>query len=201
MSFGRKGITPGEEAMGAAGMRQGFGQSPVQSLASAPPGAGVRRFDVTPNPLVMLACLLFFGAVAAFMAYEMADPRGLILNGLIEFGPLGADIFFGVLALSAAAVAFTGGAAFITSLSGKSYLTLDANAIEGTTGIWSRTPVRIQYGLIKDVAMDEYEGKFSLKIVGRGGEKIVAASQNFNSVGEFEEFLDLLNERMAAARR
>ncbi|MBY6217572.1 hypothetical protein [Qipengyuania aquimaris] len=201
MGFGRKGLASGEIATGPAGMQQGFGQTPRQNLAAAPPAAGARQFDVTPNPLLMLFCLLFFGAVAAYLAYEVNDPRGLILNGIIELGPFGADIFFGVLALSAAGWALIGGAGFITSLSGKSYLRLDANAVESTSGVISRTPTRIQYALIKDIKLDEYQGKFSVEIVDRGGEKICAASQNFKSHDEFEEFLELLNERMAAVRR
>lgn len=51
--------------------------------------------------MIMLLCSAFFGACAALLGYEaFTNDRGLILNGIIEFGPFGATVFYWILAVS-----------------------------------------------------------------------------------------------------
>lgn len=196
MSFGRKGLAPGEEAI-AAIAPAGIGQT---AQAPRQASANIRKFDVTPKPLLMIACIVFFGAVSAFLLYEVFDPRGVVINGFITLGPVGADIFFGLLFLASAGAVVIGVSGLLSSLRGKSYLTLDGQAIEGLSGPLMRKQARIQYALIEDVKLSEYQGKHMVKIIGRNGDTIRTGSQDFRSDAEFGEFLDLLNERLAATR-
>ncbi|MDI1447187.1 hypothetical protein [Polyangium sp. 6x1] len=56
--------------------------------------------------------LVLFGACAAFFFYRsMTNDRGLILNGVIHFGPDGADVFYAVMGLLCALM---GGAALFS---------------------------------------------------------------------------------------
>ena len=198
MSFGRKGLAPGGRPAKLDGL------SPARSggLKGDPlAGHAVRKFDITPKPLSMFLCMILFGAGALVLVEKVLDPRGVVINGMITLGPLGADLLFGLLALFAVAAAFAGGLELVSGLTSKTFLTLDGNAVEGRGSPLSRKSRRLSYASIVDVSLSRYKGNHFVKIMSDNGEKIRIGSENFRSKDDFAEFLDLLGDRIASARR
>lgn len=61
-----------------------------------------------PYPEALLALVMFGGCAAFFYFKAVNNDRGLILNGLIEMGPEGADWFYGVMGFLSAGLALMG---------------------------------------------------------------------------------------------
>jgi hypothetical protein len=62
-----------------------------------------------PYREAILALLMFGGCAVFFYVKASNNDRGLILNGIIEMGPQGADWFYAILGILSAAMALVGG--------------------------------------------------------------------------------------------
>lgn len=183
--FGRKGL----DAEGVAPARQNRGVLPAPVT-----------FDVTPRPGKMLVGIVFFSAGAALIVMKLLDPRGVTINGVIELGPLGADILYGVLLLAILWLVGLGCIGLARSFGSKVLLTLDNQAITGPNSYLQSGTRRIAFGAVRSVDLMEVNGHQFVEIVGADGGKIKIGSANFRVSTEWPRFLAEINARMAHVR-
>ena len=179
----------------------GFGRKGIASTGSSGPARPAAattavKFDVTPKPWQMLFGFLFFGAAGAVLAGKVADPRGLIINGLIELSPGGADIFYGVLVATAALMSGAALLLLIKSFGAKMHVSLDNHAVTGPKFYASAGTVRIDFKSISNVDLQRVQNSEFLKITARDGRKIRVGQSNFRVASEWNQFLGELQRRM-----
>ena len=190
MSFGRKGLVAGQNI----GTKARSSAPLVQVAHDAQPES--YRFDITPKPWASGLMAIICAVAGYFMLRELADPRGVIINNLITLGPVGADIFFGLLFLVCAGSTILACANLKTGLTKTVWLRLEGDAIEGWSNPFSRQSSRIPYAQIRNVSVRQQGRHYFATIKGWQGETIRTASANFRSKTEFSRFLELLSERV-----
>jgi hypothetical protein len=183
--FGRKGL----DAEGVAPARQNRDVLPVPV-----------RFDITPRPGKMLLGIAFFSAGAALMVAKLLDPRGVNINGVIELGPLGADIFFVILLLATLWLVGLGCIGLARSFGSKVFVTLDNQAITGPNSYLQLGTKRIAFGAVRSVNLIDMNSHQFVEILAADGGKIKVGSGNFRVSAEWPRFLAEINARMAHVR-
>ena len=77
----------------------------------------IRTFRCRPSLAIALLGSLFFGACTAVLGYKaLTNDKGLTLKGILEFGPLGATIFFWILTVLSALFVLVGVWTILTTL-------------------------------------------------------------------------------------
>lgn len=156
-----------------------------------------RHFDYRPRWTIILLCVLFFGAGAAFMGAKAAgNDRGLILNGILELSPAGATIFYWVI--SALCLAFVALAAVmaVVRLMIPQRITLSEKSITVPRSRWSSEEVVIPYATISECNLSEVSGQRFVKIVHPGGTVTLTASM----LPRNEDFDEICSALRQAAR-
>lgn len=140
-----------------------------------------------------LAAGLFFGAGAAFLAHEASqNTAGLILNGVIELGPVGATRFYWVLAALCAGFVAAAAAALVLRVVRPQVLELGTDAMNVPGGFFQRRLSRVAYADIQDVSEVKISGQTILYVVA-GGRRVAVAASLFAdraSYAAVREFLD-----------
>ena len=157
------------------------------------------RFDVTPHPLKMFMVVALGLGVVPVLLVKLLDPRPMLLNGLIQFSAQGADIFYGILILASLAFAGAGIVGFVRSLGDKVWVTLDANAISGPSGMAASKSTRIAYNEIARCKMRQYRQHQWMDIKASDGRKIRVGSAVLRQEAEWPEFLAEFDRRLTAA--
>jgi hypothetical protein len=121
----------------------------------------VKTFRCRPSPKVMLLCGLFFGACAAVLGHKAStNTKGLVLDGIIGFGPAGASAFYWVLtALSILFVLAAGWTIFTTLVHGVPDVVLTGDAISFPAGFPIKRSVRLSYSDITGLSRSEVNGQ------------------------------------------
>lgn len=177
--FGRKGLSDARPAPNAA---------PLASRAL--------KFDVTPSPWKMLLGIFFFGTAALICFVKMRDPRGLLINHLIELGPVAADIFWAILIALIAVMVGLSFLGFVRSFGARVFLTLDENAISGPANWNGVRTVLIDYRAIRNLKHQK-SGKYeSVVIVGNGDRKIKVGMIHFRDESQWSSFIEALQNRI-----
>ena len=195
--FGRKGldslagdrVSPGQGAPAFAAAQR------TPAVASSPM-ASARKFDITPKRMPFIAAILFFGACTPVMLHLLLDPRGVIINGIIDLGPFGANVFFGVLLCVTLGLVALGAMGLIASFSGNRTITVDLNAFTAPASPISRKTTRMAFADIKNMSMTEAQGYEWVTIKDRKGQAVKIGGSDFQDENKFVEFLDLVAERM-----
>jgi hypothetical protein len=169
-------------------------------MQPAPRMIPTRKFDVTPKPLKMLLGIALFGAAACLFYVKMCDPRGVLINNLIELGPLGADILWGVLVFASLAMVAFAGLGLARSFGEKVYITLDSHAIVGPRNWNSNRLVRIEYRSIGNLNHSRISNHEFLAIKANDGRKIKVGQTHFRISGEWAEFLQDLQKNLSGIR-
>ena len=118
-------------------------------------------FRCRPSPKVMLLCGLFFGVCAAVLGHKAStNTRGLILNGIIEFDPSGASIFYWVLTVFSFLFVLAAGWTIVTTLvHGVPDVVLTDDAISFPAGFPVKRPFRLPYSEITGLSRSEVSGQ------------------------------------------
>lgn len=179
--FGQKGVGAAVEAR----IRREAGELP-QPL----------RYDVTPHPLKMLLGIVLFGACALVLAAKLGDPRGLLINGLIELSPAGADVFFALVALGSLAMTVFAAIGLFRSFGEKVYVTSDDQAIAGPLSYNGTRLTRIGFGAIREVKVRRVRDQELLVVVAVDERKIKVGKGNFRVASEWAAFMAELGKRL-----
>lgn len=153
-------------------------------------------FEVTPHPWRALFGACFFGAAGLLFYVKLRDPRGLLINHLIELDPQSADIFWAILMVASLAMAALAILGFVRSFGEKVFLSLDHHAISGPRNWNSNRLVRITYSTIIDAKFMRMRDQEMIVISSRDGRKIKVGQVHFRRSTEWPQFLALLDARM-----
>ncbi len=156
----------------------------------------VLKFDVTPKPAKMILGIAFFGAGALIFFDKLLDPRGIIINGLIELGPAGADIFYSVLILASAVFVAFGIVGLIKSFGEPTFIVLDSQSISGPTRYGGSSIARISFNAVRDVNVSSISNHEFLVVTGSDGRKIKVGQANFRNSSDWSHFLAELNAKL-----
>jgi len=109
----------------------------------------------------MLFCCLFFGACAAVLSHKAStNTRGLILNGIFEFSPSSASVFYWVLAALSVLFVVAGGLTILTTLvHGVPDVVLAADSISFPVGFPIKRPFSLPYSQITGLSRSEVSGQ------------------------------------------
>lgn len=149
----------------------------------------------------MYGSAAFFGFAAVVMLYKIGDPRGLLLNRVIELSPFGADIFFGILFLISAFAAGFSGFAIVRSFGEKLFLTLDAQTITGPRFYGLPGMISLRYSQIATLKQTAYDQHLGVVIQATDGRKIRIGTANFRDADQWPEFLHQLERRIGHSDR
>lgn len=135
----------------------------------------VLRYRYAPRLVPMLLAVLFFGVCLGFYVWRAkTNDRGLIINGLIELGEVGATRFFATFAALSAAFVAIGLWAISARLRRPRYLVLDEIALS-IPARFARKPRVIPYASIRDVQHLNVQGQSMLSVVTEDGKATIAA--------------------------
>jgi hypothetical protein len=154
--------------------------------------AGMLKFDVTPSPAKMLMGIVFSGGGALFFFDKLVDPRGLIISGMIELGPTGADVFYGVLIGGCLIFCLLAGYGLLNAFGERVFVTLDNISIAGPTRYNGTQVIRITYPMIGKVDLTRVNDQESVVITGKDGGKIRVSQTNFRNTSQWPQFLEEL---------
>jgi hypothetical protein len=109
----------------------------------------------------MLLCGMFFGLCAAVLGHKAStNTRGLILNGIIEFSPSGASIFYWILTVSSLLFVLVAGWIIVTTLiHGVPDIVLTNESISFPVGFPIKRPFRLAYSEITGLSHSEVSGQ------------------------------------------
>jgi hypothetical protein len=131
---------------------------------------------------IMLACIAFFGACAATMAHAaLTNDRGLILNGILEFGTQGATVFYWCVVGVSAVFVLMGTLGLISGFKNPGSIRLTATELSAPKNGFTRKATRIPLREIVDVGVQEIQKQRFLTVHHRSGKLSVAQSLLPNS--------------------
>jgi len=135
------------------------------------------EYPYKPRPLIMLFCILFFGAGALMMGHEaMTNAAGLIINGIIRLGVEGATWFFwGMTAVSALFVV-AGLFGLVNSATSKKSVRLTSQELLMPRTAFARAPTSIAVSDIVDVRTQQIQRQRFLNVYHRSGKVTIAQS-------------------------
>jgi hypothetical protein len=109
----------------------------------------------------MLLCCLFFGACAAVIGQKAStNTKGLILNGIIEFSPSSASVFYWVLAVLSVLFVVAGGWTLLTTfIHGVPDIVLTDDAISFPVGFPIKRAFTLPYSQITGLSQSEVSGQ------------------------------------------
>lgn len=178
--------------------RKGLAGMPDIRQSKSARSSGAIRFDVTPHPWKMLfaafACLF---AILMLLALAV-EGRGLILF-VIPLGPMGAQIFYVLMAMVCAVGLVHTVRGFVRSFGEKMWMSLDQRAIIGPNRYGGTNTVRIAFSGIIKVDLSSHSDDQYLVITGRDGKKIKVSSANFREPNEWSAFIEALDLRLNAS--
>jgi hypothetical protein len=143
---------------------------------------------------LMLACIAFFGACAATMAHAaLTNDRGLILNGILEFGPQGAAVCYWCVAGTSLLFVLMGVLGLISGFRNPGSIRLTATELSAPKNGFTRKVTRIPLREIVDVGVQEIQKQRFLTVLHRAGKLSVAQTMLPNS-----EAFEKLHEALVA---
>lgn len=167
------------------------------------PGAPLETLDFPYRPKVwslFLACL-FFGAMAWFMGKEgLENDRGLVINGLIRLGPVGATRFYGSIAVVAGLFVLAGLCGLLMTVFTSHRVLLGPDHLSAPKFGFSRQPTLVSIDKISHLEIQEIHNQRFLNIHHPGGKLSVQASFLPNQ-GAFEELCSALAQRIRPPRQ
>jgi hypothetical protein len=160
----------------------------------------VHEYAYRPKGSMVLFGTLFFGAAAIFFeVMAHSNDRGLVINGIIKLSPLGATVFYWVLAVCSLGFVLMSIAIFIhlTFYSQKIVLTLEALIVPKSR--WSFENITISYSSIIEIRITQVRSQRFMKITHQAGKSTITASM-LPLKNDFDNIYQLLLERIEISR-
>lgn len=159
-----------------------------------------RQFRYGPKWTVIVFCALFFGACAIVLgAKAKGNERGLILNGVIEFSPTGATIFYWVLAALSAGFVVVAGFLAVMRLALRQRIAFTETCLMVPRSKWSSEEVTVPFRDVLELTRAEASGQRFLTIVHPGG-KFTLIGWMLPKKQDFDELWQGLSEGVNACR-
>jgi hypothetical protein len=158
----------------------------------------IRTFRCRPSLAITLLGSVFFGACTAVLGYKaLTNDRGLILDGVLEFGPLGATIFYWILTVLSALFVLAGAWTILTTLfHGVPDVVLTDTSIAFPVGFPIKRNFMLPYSEIAGLSNLEINGQRFL-YVHSTKKKYCIALNWLGSKDEAREFHDELTRRVS----
>lgn len=161
----------------------------------APPPMNL-NYAYKAKPIKMALAGLFFGACGALFIYKMVTNEvGLIINGIIELGPQGAMVFYGVLAALSLAFVVAAGMAAVHGVITKPVLILTEEHITVPTGLLRPRPKTLRFADVTGITLQEIQGQRFLTIQASTG-KVSVTRSLLESESAFEEITVFVRDRL-----
>ncbi len=143
---------------------------------------------------------IFLAALAAFMGYTaVTNEQGLILNGIIKMGPMGATIFFWVITLIMVFGLAIIALGLIKGRGIQRNVVLTDTTISAPKSALNNNIVTIAYTDIHDVTTQRVSGQHFVNIHHPEG-KLVISDAMLPNKKVFEELVESLSQRVVAFR-
>ncbi len=153
------------------------------------------RIPYKPNKIIFLLAIAFFGVCAGIMGNVAAsNDRGLILNGIIEFSPQGATIFYWVISFLALAFVLVGIFALVKSMFSKREIVITNDSITSPKSGFSKQNITVNFSDITGISMQTIQKTKILNIEYPGG-KLSIPNSMLPSKASFEELVSQLQKR------
>jgi len=152
-------------------------------------------YPYKPKVIKTIVISIFLGALAAFMGYTaITNDQGLILNGVIRMGPMGASIFFWVLTLI---MVFGLAAATLGLIKGRNsekQIVLTDTTISAPKSALNDQVVTVSYDDILNLTTQNVNGQHFVNIHHPGG-KLVIPHAMLPNKATFDELVEILVNR------
>jgi hypothetical protein len=155
-----------------------------------------REYAYKPKPLIMLLCILMFGACTSlFGSFAVSNNRGLTINGVIELSPSGATIFWWCFFAGSVCLTLLGLIGLFRSLTSKQRIAFAASFLIVPRSNWSTEEMTIPYRDITGLTVLKVGGQRSLNIYYADKKKGLSASW-LPTAKAFDEVCKLLAVKM-----
>lgn len=150
-----------------------------------------------PNKILFLFVVAFFGACAGIMGnVAVTNDRGLILNGIFEFSPNSATIFYWIITGIALAFVTVGILALAKSVTTKREIVISETSLTSPKSGLSKINVTVSFSDITNVTLQTIQKTRILNIEYPGGKLSIPNSMLPNKQA-FEELVSLLQTRIS----
>ncbi|HAS6997775.1 TPA: hypothetical protein I7280_23385 [Vibrio parahaemolyticus] len=154
------------------------------------------RIPYKPNKIVFILAIAFFAACAGFMGnIALTNDRGLILNRIIEFSPLGATNLYWAVTIAALSFVLVGTLALIKSMFSNREIVITNESISSPKSGFSKQDVTVNFSDITGVNMQTIQKTKILNIEHLGGRLSIPNSMLPNKAS-FEELVSQLQSRV-----
>jgi hypothetical protein len=140
----------------------------------------------------------FFGMCSLVLYNKLIDPRGVIINRLIELGPFGADVFYGTLFIGSLSFVAIAVYQIILSFGKKVFISIDDYSIVGPRWYGNPGTVKVDFTSIRDIEISQISNSEFILIHANDGRKIRVGKKNFCIPSEWAQFLDVLRARVGS---
>lgn len=155
-----------------------------------------REYDYKPSWWIILLGGAMFGVATVFFVYRaLLNDRGLIINGLIELSQNGATIFYWVFAFFSLCFVLTVIAITFHRLKFHQRLAFTHSELIVPASRWSAAEKSIRYDDISNLSVTQISRQKFLYIY-HSGEKYIVNASMLSSSKVFEEFVDLLTQKL-----
>jgi len=155
-----------------------------------------RQYSYKQKKWVGPACAIFFGACAwTFLEKAREQPRGLIINHMIELSPSSAQVFHWTLFGFSMLFVVTGIAAFVLSFGKEKYITITAHSIRAPKNGFSDIEIEVPFADIKSMQLQEIQKQRFLHITHANG-KLSIVQSLLPSKAAFEEICALITAKV-----
>ena len=159
-----------------------------------------REFAYRPSTTSLLKTLLVSGASALALFYFAITNRvGLELNGIFRLSPIGATVFYWVLALTSAAMAVSALIASLRRTHAANQLTITMDAIVLPVSRWSSRIQTIPFSSITKMTSVRIQNRFVLQLRKDDGKRINIFSDYLPSHHVFDEVCAFVRHRTQKA--
>ena len=153
------------------------------------------RIPYKPNKVIFILATSLFGVCAGIMGKVAAtNDRGLILNGLLEFSPQGATIFYWVITAAALGFVVAGTLALVNSMFSNREIVVTNDSITSPKNGLSKQNVTVNFSDITGINMRTIQKTKILSIEHVGG-KLSIPNSMLPSKASFEDLVSQLEAR------
>lgn len=154
------------------------------------------RIPYKPNKVIFTLVIVLFGACAGFTGnVAITNDRGLTLNRIIEFSPLGASIFYWVIAIAALVFVLLGFFALAKSIFSKREIVITNDSIRSPKSGFSKQDVTVHLSDITGIHIQTIQKTRILNIEHSAGTLSIPNSMLPNKA-LFEELISQLEAKV-----
>jgi len=154
------------------------------------------RIPYTPNRLIFISAILFFGLCAGGMGYvAFTNEQGLILNRIFEFSVEGASIFYWVVSSTSLIFVLAGILVLAKSFTAEREIVISEEHITSPKSGFSKKSIVVKYKDIISITIQTVQKTKIINIVHKGG-KLSIPNTMLPNKQAYESLLNQLQSRI-----